>query len=450
MNAIDILRSLDSRRRAMPPTIHTWNLTRETHFPKAGTDVRIKLFFLEAPLSMVGTVMNRASFMTPDYVDVNAFHCALGFQYDDAEKTEFATDLIAETFNAMVLLPDIVGNELVWKNKSIITYYSAIDRNYWSKSTFVGMIDGHLMQRLHNWIFSGPGGGYYALNYMYIFFNITQMVNNEPIDLTRRTVCDSFADEAIVMLKRHGAAIEFITPIHTAFTPIFVKDPKTQVSILDPNKPDEYAVIFKFYKTMSEIISILAGKLLAGIPTEQDTTALTLITHDYFSLAKLFAVALGQMMQNSGSIYMIFYSYGNDAKGSPTYYKITNPTIFLNYIVSDITRNIVGSTFHGRKFYDEYTDGYSATGPCPGSKSNRSQSLRKAIESQSLQKAIESQSPRKAIESQSLGSHSSHSSHGPYGSHKSNKNSGSGVGFFYFLFLVLIIILVCWVLGKKY
>lgn len=446
MHATEILRTLDARRRAMPPTIHTWKLTRETKFPKAGTDVRIKLFFLEAPLSMVGTAMNRASFMTPDYVDVNAFHCALGFQYEDSEKTEFATDLIAETFNIMVLLPDIVGNELVWKNKSIITYYSAIDRSYWSKSTFVGMIDGHMMQRLHNWIFSGPGGGYYALNYMYIFFNITQMVDNEPIDLTRRTVCDSFADEAIVMLKRHGAAIEFITPIHTAFTPIFVKD-KTQVSILDPTKPDEYSVIFNFYKTLSEIISILSGKLLAGVNT-QDNTALTLISNDYFSLAKVFAVALGQMMQNSGSIYMIFYSYGNDAKGSPTYYKITNPTIFLNYIVSDITRNIVGSTFHGRKFYDEYTDGYSATGPRPG---NRARAIALAI-SQKPQWVNEAMAmakgPNKAVDPQL----ESHDSHGSYDSHKrsrSGRGSGSGVGFFYFLFLVLIIILVCWVLGKK-
>ena len=143
------------------------------------------------------------------------------------------------------------------------------------------------------------------------------------------------------------------------------------------------------------------------------------------------------MMQNSGSIYMIFYSYGNDAKGSPTYYKITNPTIFLNYIVSDITRNIVSSTFHGRKFYDEYTDGYSETG---GYKFNRARAMAMAM----------SQKPQWVIKAMAMAKGPDEVVNVSHGSHKNRKSSGSGVGFFYFLFLVLIIILVCWVLGKKY
>lgn len=450
MQAIKILKSLDDQRRTIPPKIKTWKLSKETKFPGACTDVRIKLFFLEAPLSMIGAAANRASFMTPDYVDVNALHCALGFQYEGSEKIEFAVDLIAETFNINVLLPDVVGNDLVWKNKSIITFYSAIDRTYWSKSTFVGIIDGHLMHRLHEWIFSGPGGGYYGRNYMYIFFNITQMIDNEPVALTRRTVCDSFADEAIDMFKRNGAAIEFITPIHTAFTPIFVKNFQTDVSVLDPNNPKDWAVIFLFFKTLSEIFAILAGKLISGVNASIQNirdpeflqNSLNLISNDYFTMAKVMSVALGQMMQNSSSLFMILYSYDN-ATGSPAYYKIQKPVIFLNYIVSDITRNIVGRTFHGRKFYDEYTDGTS--------KRPRARALAELLmlPSESMPKALPLPTGTMSSAPMELGSAPS-SSETDYRKnlYKDDENGGSS-SFFYFLLLVLIIILVCWALGLR-
>jgi len=320
-------------------------LTPQTVLPGTNTNVRINVYCLEAPLSFAGAAINRASYLKPDYIDVNAFHMGLGFSYEGSENYEFAVDLIAETFNINVLFPIIVDNKLVWKNKAIITYYTAIDREYWAKSTYVGTITGIQLAEWHAWIFDT----YYPANPMYVFFSVAEK-SSPRLNLIKRTVCDTFAEDSIEYMKSRGALIDYITPIHTSFTPILVAN-RADIVKLDASDPAVYCRIVEFYRIVLDIIHGLEGQFVrAG-----DIHA----ARDIFSYAKLF----GTLANKFPSI--VLYSY--DEQNLPCYYQISRPSVFLNYIVSSVQRNVVGLTVTGTPYYDEYTPKSNAL---PVAKSN--------------------------------------------------------------------------------
>lgn len=320
-------------------------LTRQTILPGANTNVKISVYCLEAPLSLVGGAINRASFLKPDYIDVNAFHMGLGFSYEGSENYEFAVDLIAETFNLNVLFPLIVDNKLVWKNKAILTYYTAIDRNYWAKSTYVCTITGIQLAEWQAWVFDT----YYPANPMYVFFSVAEK-RSPKLNLIKRTVCDTYVEDSIEYLKSRGAKIEYITPIHTAFTPILVAS-SADIVKLNASDPAVYCRIVEYYRIVLDIIQGLEKQFVRG----GDVHA----ARDIFSYAKLF----GTLADKFPSI--VLYSY--DEENLPCYYQISRPSVFLNYIVSSVQRNVVGLTVTGKPYYDEYTTKSNAL---PVSKSN--------------------------------------------------------------------------------
>lgn len=311
--------------------------TRDVALPAAGDSTqRIQVYFLEAPLSVVGAAINRASFLKPDYQDVNAFHAGLGFSYEGQYNIEFAVDLIIGTFGTNVLLPTIVDNKIIWNNGSVITYYTSIDRNYWSKSTYACTITGSQISEWQRWVFDT----YYPANQMYIFFSVVQQENMNK-NIIKRTVCDTFAEDSIMHLASLGALIDFVTPIHTSFTPIGVQNPATDIVKLDASDPAVYQRILKFYQYMIGIMQDMEKQIpTTGAPDQH-------ADRDIFSFAKLFATAVSKLSS------FIYYSY--DENNAPCYYELMKPKVFLNYVVSLINRNVIAYSITGTPYKDDYS-----------------------------------------------------------------------------------------------
>src|SRR5436305_13598317 len=97
-------------------------------------NLKFRLYYLEAPLSFLGETVGIQ--FVDNILTINGFHTGIGFQCTDAQfPIEFTyDDVVAKGFAISSLLPEIVNNDLVWKNQPEITQGSFIDKIYWERS----------------------------------------------------------------------------------------------------------------------------------------------------------------------------------------------------------------------------------------------------------------------------------------------------------------------------
>lgn len=330
-----------------------------TPLPKGSSNTVISLFYLEAPLSLLGQVVDRNIATEGDNLLIpSAFHTGVGFVFRNCPSTsqqniEFAIDYVATNFMD-VFLPEIDeavqppnAGSLKWNNGAYLSYYSYIDRNYWTKSTYIGTITADLLPLLQSWCFET----FMPVHQTYVFPRvITDLTNPRFADpLLRNSICDTFAMEFFMQAERLGARIEYVTPPNI-IAPAFVV-PEKHVRQLDINNPVDIKIIIDYYSQIRQLLAHKLAELQPKVgalldcgpdtqqkcsPNQGDVTARNqamkkAVGTDYLNILRL--------IMSFKIPHVVLYSYAaNTAQMS--YFLLTDPKLYVNYIISDLQRNV--------------------------------------------------------------------------------------------------------------
>ena len=257
----------------------------------------IKVFYNEAILDTVESIIPANLQKYKDLIQINAYHTAVAFQSDSYS---FTIDLICPTGMSATLAPTITNNNLIWNNKNQITYndansvISGTKTPYWDHSTYITTITKKNFMDLLKDI-----KGYLATYPIYALFNV---VNSAEIDLLHPDLagltCDSFAYFVLNKLQKNGAKVNIMTPPKSNIVS-YVAD---TITLLDFSKDKKE--IIDFYNNYN----IVYAQIVKEIQTISTSNFLVLINAIHAQISKL--------LNND----FIYYCYGKD--GKPNYYKL--------------------------------------------------------------------------------------------------------------------------------
>lgn len=327
-----------------------------------------RVYYMEAPLSFLGKKLGLG--LGPNLVELHGYHTGVAFQSTDPQRPlEFYLDLISVGLSFYTLFPRIVttpnGTEaLVWNNHSTVTIGRDINRNYWEKSNFVCTITGKDLIDIQNFVLSE----YIPMNPRYIYNNITIGLSRESLfnPVARSSTCNDFAAAIFEYIQNDlKVCIDLLTPnFETIFS--IVASTAKNIQIVDYNNPETRKDIIRYYSLIEKLVQekIPGGfadftnslineinQTLTGTDgelTPDGLSALKSIQTDRFSINYL----LSQVIKDFPYIYT--YGYGPDGV-SLVYYKVIPQTIYINYIESDLKRNVVAMNTSGEPVRDDYT-----------------------------------------------------------------------------------------------
>jgi hypothetical protein len=308
--------------------------------PNVNDNEIIDIYYLEAPLSLLNKHVDKTDIVDNNLFDINSYHTGVGFVYRKLN-IQLVLDYSANDFK-QVFLPLIENNEVKWNNQTRVSYYDYIDMNYWTKSSYVGEINHLQLKDTIKWSFDFDKN-----NYMYVFFCCYKLLS-ENIDNTllnqkpflRNSLCDTFCFDMFRFIEKNGGKIKFILPLRETLSTVLIKNSNDSQK-LDYNNLVDKNIIINFYKDLATDLSkILMDKLpaikeeLREIIKEKDTSKIMI---EIIKIMKD-VNSIGSIIANMKKDYYIYYGY--DENNKPSYYKLNNPNMIVNYIISNIERNI--------------------------------------------------------------------------------------------------------------
>ena len=253
----------------------------------------IKVFYNEAILNTLESIIPANLQKYKDLIQINAYHTAVAFQ---SNSYAFTIDLICPTGMSATLSPTITNNHLIWNNKNQLTYndansvISGTNIPYWDHSTYITTITKNnfmdLLKDIKEYLDRYP---------IYALFNV---VNSRKIDLLHPELngltCDSFAYFVLNKLQKNGSKINLMTHPKSNIV-AYVAD---SIRLLDFSKSRDKKQIIDFYNNYN----IVYSEILKAIKTVSITNILILINAIHAHISEIL---------NHNFIY---YCYGKDGK----------------------------------------------------------------------------------------------------------------------------------------
>jgi len=320
-----------------------------------------RVYYMEAPLSFLGKKLGLG--LGSNLVELHGYHSGVGFQSTDPKRPlEFYLDYLSSGLSFYTLLPTIVtspnGNKsLIWNNHGQVSIGKDINRNYWEVSNFVCTITGQNLIDLQNYILSK----FIPRNPRYVYTNIIQGVTRQSIfnPIARSSTCDDFCAAVFSYFQNNlNICIDYVTPnFETVFAIVVASN--RDVKVVDYEDPTVRQDIVRYYENIEFLFSnLLPGEFqeiinsLIDEVTNNDNidtaSAIKSIRTDHFTMNYL----LFQMIKDLPYIYTYGYSYDGNTL---VYYKVKPESLYVNYIESDLKRNVVAMNILAQPVQDDYT-----------------------------------------------------------------------------------------------
>lgn len=334
-------------------------ITSTSQIPIFPTDIIFRVYYLEAPLSILAESIGGG--IGNNLIGVNGFHTGLGFQaFDTDNKTylpqyNFTLDLtVAAGFAVSSLLPTIVetpnGRDLRWDNQNQINLGSEIDQMYWTKSTYLLDATSLQTEELFKWILGTwmPNNPYYAL-----FSSSASALKSDIFNPRMRAcICDTFVYNCIGYMTStdRGKLLTPIDPLPGLNIPNrAVTDPNVTVSafigsssdITVVNYSSERESIISFFSNFESSLerefSLLSKlrNLARSLVSQQPPNYQNLLRHLQNELYSIYLVAQRELCKLGEAYY---YSY-DSSDGQIKYWRIVRPEVYLAYLNSEDTIN---------------------------------------------------------------------------------------------------------------
>ena len=232
--------------------------------PSIDFDALVEVYFLEAPLGALPQKLVRGKPITSKVIMPNAFHTGVGFRIvqKGKESMEFACDLVANIFNLLVFLPQILpSGELAWYNQASVLCDKFIDRKYWMKSTIMCKIGRGTFYNLIDWI----KNSFIPRNPTYVLMSTIKSASPRDIfnPINRSSTCDDFCYGVFKYLqKEEGIAIQYLTvPDYTVVG--LVTTPENIIK-LNMNDPEQRTAVINFYSHIERVLNDVMAYVAAG------------------------------------------------------------------------------------------------------------------------------------------------------------------------------------------
>ena len=305
------------------------NFINLNNFDFIGENDSIKVFYLEAPLSVIPEKYRKklASMM----INIDGYHTGIGFVVNNKS---FIIDYTATNGIQNALLPDensLDHGQLVWKNGSFIEIGNDKEQSwsnkegYWKKSTYLSTINKEQFLELRRAI----QNEFLRINTSYVFFGVKNTLSGKS--LLRESICDNLPLFVIDKLSKSpiNANFDFLTFPYISRTNILTNS--VVPTKLDLTKDKEE--IIGFYKMVYEKIKEEKKKLNILLKIESEVFSKNIdFKKNVFS----------QLFTDMKSI--IYYSYDNDTNGKLSYYKFSVDEIQVSYSELNIPRNVTPIT----------------------------------------------------------------------------------------------------------
>lgn len=231
--------------------------------PKVNNACRGELFYLEAPISIVGPI---------DTSKMSLYHSGIGVSFGE---DEYAVQWYAKEGVGNAVFPDANG---VWNNEAVLVLSPLIDRGYWTKGqTKVGDITGAMWNKHAEFLVS------YAKEHR--GYQLFSVVFNEEVAIPE-SVCDTFSEASLLKFRQLGEDLNVEmnlvkVPLRRNYVTLNVKEQPTLVTTKDKTRVKE---ALQFYKKVQEA---LASSLLAT----------------GFTMVRFFASYVKGLFTNSGEMF---------------------------------------------------------------------------------------------------------------------------------------------------
>ena len=308
-------------------------------------DLKFNVFYLEAPLSGLSNDLVDTGIIN-SLVEFNIFHAGIGFQsIDDNQPYEFLFDLdLKAGFNLTALVPQIIdinGNKnLKWNNECSIFLNDSIDRDYWAHSTYIATMTSKQLLEIQTWILNT----WIPQNEIYVLYSgIRSIERNDIFDPVARPVnCYSFVYDTVNHMKDELKVCIKYPIVPNIGVPALVSDSIEPINF-EENKDE----IITFYEG---IINIVNSPSITSIVEKNSTSDFNIdsINNDLFTPIQLYA----EFYKNLD----IVYSYGYLPNGSIGYWRITNPSVYVDYVQIDIKRSFRSIDINNKFVDDSYSD----------------------------------------------------------------------------------------------
>jgi hypothetical protein len=323
------------------------------------------MFYLTAPLSILGQNLLKSNIPDFPLPLESTFHSGVGFQSIDNDKQyEFYFDFIAVNFGTDVIFPKIItlpnGTEsLQWKNESIVTLGLKIDRSYWTASEYIATITSDEMSRYQQWILET----YVPMNTIYAYSETSKGITRDALfnPLLRSSICDNFCFSSFIFFQdQQCVPIDFPVPPKETIISFIVNEIQDIVQ-LDYDNAAERAFIIEFYKELEKQFEQRFGFVEVLNQTMQQILSLSNVQERDLAMKSLRSdtllapYMLANLLKASAFTFMIVYTYSpmtNDIK----YFRVNFSNTYVDYIISDLKRNIIAYDYNGLKVLDLYTD----------------------------------------------------------------------------------------------
>ena len=352
--------------------------TKFTSFPVIPANLKLEIYYLEAPLSILGETVGVR--FTNNLVSINGFHTGIGFQCTDRNNPyEFTVDyIISEGFTLSALVPEIVasssGTQLIWHNESEVTLGQFIDRTYWQRSTYITTISSNDLPAIGNWI----NNVWVRNNPIYSLFLGSKNVDvTDPDNLDsnlqgniimRSSICDTFCYALIGFLngndtiKQNGTQIVFgvnnycvdYATVPNISINVFVE--RFPGSIVPVDFASNSADIIAFYEEFEDAVNRVLNfdliidqiiQMIEDEDSEDQDSLIRLVFQEIFTTVNL----VSDIYRSFGVIYY----YGYHPNGQLGYWRITQPNPVLAYSRSSLKRNFFAKDVNGQYVLDDDT-----------------------------------------------------------------------------------------------
>ena len=353
-------------------TVATYaSFTSNSQILRFPANLKFRVYYLEAPLSFLGERVG-INFVD-NLLSINGFHTGIGFQCTDVSTPfEFTFDeIVAQGFVISSLLPQIVNNDLVWRNQPEITLGSFIDKFYWERSTYICTVTADQLILIQEWILSI----WIPSNPIYSLLSAINSTSEQDIfnPIFRPSICDTFCYSLIYFIQgvdggnqvdpvfnlapiSLNVCIEYETVPNVSISAFVSSFPGSITPVdFESNKQDIVNFYIAFEALINEAVNLeaeiqlLIAELQTAPPAER-AALIRQITNDIFTLLNV--------IDNIYADFAVAYYYGygiGENNNKPQYWKIVNPQLFLTYINSNLKRSYPSISNIGERVIDNFS-----------------------------------------------------------------------------------------------
>jgi len=216
---------------------------------------------------------------------LNAFHGGIGFRTNEQTVVlEFyAVNGIGGAVFPTLLNPNSTSiSSIQWHNEAVVGYINAIEKAYWTKSVFMGIIDGVLFNKFCCWLPT-----YLSAHPTYQLFNVYRpgVPNTQFI---RATTCVDFVWDAFYALHTLGASLNpVLSPQHDYVNLYTLNAPEP----LNPQSAQDVRELIGFYQSLYEFSGMATGsknksltELVKALQHQTNNTAYVYVNGTYYRM----------------------------------------------------------------------------------------------------------------------------------------------------------------------